>query len=129
MKDIKSTLEGVKDTIKNVADTDLASDLAGGLAAVAGASGLGQASQNIVSKAKDLATEVQSKYIESGAKETVEAIGSQISEKLDEISGQAMYQLVQDRLTEQDRFNDLLATKLSEALERILELEKRLADK
>ncbi len=129
MKDLKSALSGVKDTIKSVADTDLASDLAGGLAAVAGASGLGQASQNIVSKAKDLATEVQSKYIESGAKETVEAIGSQISEKLDEISGQAMYQLVQDRLTEQDRFNDLLATKLSEALERILELEKRLADK
>jgi hypothetical protein len=40
-----------------------------------------------------------------------------------------MYQLVEERLTEQDRFNDLLATKLHEALERISELEKQLAQK
>ncbi len=79
----------------------------------------------IVSKAKNLATDVQNTYVERGAKEKVDAVQSQISGKLDEVSGQAMYQLVEERLTEQDRFNDLLATKLHEALERISELEKR----
>jgi len=85
--------------------------------------------EQLVSKAKDLATDVQSKYVESGAKEKVDAFQSQISRTFDEISGEAMYQLVQERLAEQDRFNDLLATKLHEALERISKLEKQLADK
>ncbi len=82
-----------------------------------------------VTKARDLATDVQRTYEESGAKGKVDAVQSQVSGKLDEISGQAIYQLVQERFAEQDRFNDLLATKLHDALERISELEKRLADK
>ena len=84
--------------------------------------GLKKATKNTVNKVVD-------KYVESGAKGTVDARRSQISGKFDEISGQAMYQLVQERLAEQDRFNDLLATKLQEALERISDLEKRLAGK
>ena len=84
--------------------------------------------QALASKAKDMATDVQRKYEESGAKEKVDAIQSQLSETLDELSGQAMYQLVQERLAEQERFNDLLATKLHEALERISQLEKQLGD-
>ncbi len=83
----------------------------------------------VVTKARDLATDAQRKYEESGAKGKVDAVQSQISGKLDEISGQAIYQLVEERLAEQDQFNDLLATKLQQALERISELEKRLADK
>ena len=85
--------------------------------------------RELANKAQDLASDVQRKYEESGAKKKVDAIQSQVSGTLDELSGQAMYQLVQERLAEQDRFNDLLATKLHEALERISKLEKRLADK
>ena len=80
-------------------------------------------------KAKALACGVRSRVVESRAKGKVDAVQTQISGKFDEISGQAMYQLVQERLAEQERFNDLFATKLHEALERISELEKRLADK
>jgi hypothetical protein len=83
----------------------------------------------VASKGKDLASEAQRVYKESGAKGKVDAVQSQFSGKFDEISGQAMYQLVQERLAEQERFNDLIATKLHEALERISELEKRLAGK
>ena len=39
-----------------------------------------------------------------------------------------MYKLVQERLDLQDRYNDLLATKLHEALERISKLEKKLSE-
>ena len=82
----------------------------------------------VVTTTKNRSTDAQRKYEESGAKGKVDVFQSQVSGKFDEISGQAMYQLVQERLVEQDRFNDLLATKLHEALERISELEKRIAD-
>ena len=82
--------------------------------------------QKPVRKVKDVAIDGQSKYLESGAKGKVDAAQSRISGKLDEFSGQAMYHLVQERLAEQDRFNDLMATKLHEALKRISDLERRL---
>lgn len=53
----------------------------------------------------------------------------QAGHHLDTISGKAMYDLVRDRLELQDRYNNLLASKLQEALERIDELEKRLAER
>ncbi|MBI2486455.1 MAG: hypothetical protein HYW01_05770 [Deltaproteobacteria bacterium] len=83
----------------------------------------------IVNKAKKLASDVHKKYVESGAEEKVDIFTNKSSEKLDEISGHAMYKLVEERLAEQDRFNDLLATKLHEALERISELERKLLQK
>ena len=111
MSRLRGTLKGLTDVAKNKVNKVVDSD--------------GKA----VTKARDLATDAQRKYEESGAKGKVDSVQSQISGKLDEISGQAIYQLVQDRLAEQDQFNDLLATKLQQALERISELEKRLADK
>ena len=79
-----------------------------------------------VRKVKDVVNDGQSKYLESGAKGKVDALQSRVSGKFDEVSGQAMYHLVQERLAEQDRFNDLMATKLHEALKRISDLERRL---
>ena len=111
MSRLKGTLKGLKDVAKNKVTKSVDSD------------------RKAVTKARALATDAQRKYEESGAKGKVDAVQSQISGKLDEISGQAIYQLVQERLAEQGQFNDLLATKLQEALERISELEKRLADK
>ncbi|MBC97006.1 MAG: hypothetical protein CME63_04615 [Halobacteriovoraceae bacterium] len=48
------------------------------------------------------------------------------SNALDEISGKKLLALVEERLTIQDTYNDILATKLEEALQRIEELEQRL---
>ena len=110
MSRLKSNLKELTDVAKNKANKIVVRD------------------SKVGTKARDIAAGVQSTYVESGAKGKVEVFESQVSGKLDEISGQAMYQLVQERLAEQDRFNDLLATKLHEALERISELEKRLAD-
>ena len=111
MSRLKGTVKGLKEVAKNkvnnVADSD----------------------GKVVTKARVLASDVQRRYEQSGAKVKVDAAQKQMSGKLDEISGQAIYQLVQERLAEQERFNDLIATKLHEALERITELEKRLSDK
>ena len=111
MSRLKGTLKGLKDVAKNKVKEVVDSD------------------GKVVTKTRALATDVQRKFEESGAKGKVDAVQGEISGKIDEISGQAMYQLVQERLAEQDRFNDLIATKMHEALERISELEKRLADK
>ncbi len=85
--------------------------------------------RKLVGTSKEVTAYVESTYAESGAKAQVDALQSRVSGQLDAISGQAMYQLVQERLAEQDRFNYLLATKLHEALERISALEKQRTDK
>ncbi len=46
-----------------------------------------------------------------------------VKEKLDSATGQKMYDLVQERLAVQDQYNDVLAAKLHEALQRIEVLE------
>lgn len=53
-------------------------------------------------------------------------VGGKVSGQFDVLSGQAMYEAVQERLAKQDHFNDVLANKLFEALERVEELEKLL---
>ena len=111
MSKIKRNLKGLGDVAKNKATKVIGRD------------------SKVGTKTRDIATGIQSGYLNTGAKGKVDAVQSQISEKLDEISGQEMYQLVQERLVEQERFNDLVATKLQEAHERIAELEKQLSDK
>jgi polyhydroxyalkanoate synthesis regulator phasin len=64
----------------------------------------------------------------SRAREYVESVMKQADQGLNTISGKAMYELVRDRLELQDRYNDLMATKLQEALDRIEELERRLGE-
>ena len=89
MSKFKRTLKGLTDGTKSKAIKIVDSDA------------------KVVTKAKDLATDVGRKYAKSGTKGKVDAVQSQISGKFDEISGQAMYQLVQERLAEQDRFNEV----------------------
>lgn len=59
---------------------------------------------------------------EMGTKASGAAVDA-ISGKLDSMSGQRMYDLVQERLAVQDQYNDVLASKLHEALQRIEKLE------
>lgn len=77
-------------------------------------------------KVDSLASVASKKYEESGAKSTVDTVSGKVSESFDVVSGQAMFQAVQDRLTKQDQYNDVLANKLLEALERISQLEQKL---
>lgn len=84
-------------------------------------------SQAIYHGAREHADQITDQYQNSRAREYVEAVLKQTGQGLDTISGKAMYELVRDRLDLQDRYNDLLATKLQEALDRIQALETKLA--
>ncbi len=85
--------------------------------------------QTLYKGAVGQAGHLSDQYQNSRAREYVETVMKQAGHGLDTISGKAMYELVRDRLDLQDRYNDLLATKLQEALDRIDALEKRLAER
>lgn len=84
--------------------------------------------QTFYKSAVGRAEHLNDQYQNSRAREYVESVMKQAGQGLDTISGKAMYELVRDRLDLQDRYNDLLATKLQEALDRIDVLERRLAE-
>jgi hypothetical protein len=65
-------------------------------------------------------------YKESVVKEKLDIVTGATSNQLDVISGQKMYDLVQERVELQNEINDVLAFKLQEALNRIESLEKQL---
>ena len=48
-----------------------------------------------------------------------------MSGKLDEVSGKRLVELLEKKLAIQDSYNDILATRLAEALDRIKALEDR----
>ena len=52
-------------------------------------------------------------------------VGEVAGEHLDKLSGKEILELVEQRLAVQTEYNDVLATKLEEALSRIAELEKK----
>lgn len=62
----------------------------------------------------------------SRAGQTVSSASKRASEHFDTLSGAAILRLVEERLEVQARYNDLLATKLDEALRRIETLERQL---
>jgi hypothetical protein len=64
---------------------------------------------------------------EMGVTERVHAAAQSLSDGLDTVSGKRILDLVEKRLEAQARYNDILATKLSEALDRLAALEARLA--
>ena len=111
MRSLKDAVTSLKDEAKSRVNSGVNSD------------------GKVVTQGKDLANKGRRGYENSGANGKIDSAQSTISGKLDEISGSAMYQLVQERLSEQEQFNDLLATKLQEALDRISELENRLANR
>jgi len=60
---------------------------------------------------------------ESGVTEQLKKVSDQTGEQFDKISGAKILQLVEERLEIQKKYNDILATKLEEALSRIKKLE------
>lgn len=97
--------------------------------------------------ASDVAETVKNEYEKSGAKDKVDKktkqakvfldetgvsdkaaeISSNVSEHLDAVSGKKILDLVEERLELQSSYNDILATKLEEALNRIETLENQIA--
>lgn len=75
----------------------------------------------------DQATERTQNVLEkTGIPDFAGRVSKTANEQLDSISGAKMLALVEERLQIQDHYNDILAAKLQEALDRIEKLEKQL---
>jgi len=62
---------------------------------------------------------------DKGITDTAKMVAQSASSKLDTMSGAKTLQLVEERLALQEKYNDILATKLDEALKRIEALESK----
>lgn len=104
----------------------------------------GNVAKDAAETAKDAADTISEGYKQSGLKDTVEGAAGWTKDQLDRtgvtataqsiaettgqafdtITGQKILELLEQRISLQDRYNDILATKLEEALRRIAALEE-----
>jgi len=75
-----------------------------------------------VTEVLDLALEKVPSTIDA-AKDVALDASDAFSNRIDELSGEKMFKEVEERLNQQDKYNDILATKLHESLQRIQDLE------
>ncbi|HEY4260358.1 MAG TPA: hypothetical protein VGM98_09365 [Schlesneria sp.] len=61
----------------------------------------------------------------TGATSAIKSTAGAVAGKLDEVSGKRLVELLEQKLRVQDSYNDILATRLAEALARISLLERR----
>lgn len=61
-----------------------------------------------------------------GAKKAIKDTTGAVVEKLDQVTGKRLVELLEAKLRAQDEYNDILATRLAEALDRISKLEARI---
>lgn len=64
----------------------------------------------------------------TGAKKLIADSAGAAVEKLDQVTGKRLVELLEEKLRAQDLYNNVLATRLAEALERIARLEAKLND-
>jgi hypothetical protein len=65
---------------------------------------------------------------ERGAKKAIKDTAGAVVGKLDQVTGKRLVELLEAKLKLQDTYNDVLATRLAEALERIASLETRVSE-
>lgn len=85
----------------------------------------GDKAKEVGSKAGEVVDNAVKKYDDSVIKEKIDVVSDATTNQLDVISGQKMYDLVQESIELQNNINDVLASKLHEALKRIEVLEKK----
>ena len=62
-----------------------------------------------------------------GVKKAVGSAVDAVSDRFDQVTGKQLVELLEERLRIQDEYNDVLASRLADALERIAAIEKRLS--
>ena len=62
---------------------------------------------------------------ERGIKDAFSDAAEAVGDKLDQVTGKQLVELLEAKLRRQDEYNDILATRLSEALQRIAALETK----
>lgn len=64
---------------------------------------------------------------ERGIKDAIADATEAVGDKLDQVTGKQLVEMLEAKLRRQDEYNDIMATRLAEALQRIAALEKTLA--
>jgi len=77
------------------------------------------------SKLESVVKTVDNELEQRGAKKTIKETTGAVVGKLDQVTGKKLVEMLETRLKVQDEYNDILATRLAEALERIAKLEAR----
>jgi hypothetical protein len=72
---------------------------------------------------------IDSELEQRGAKQAAKDTAGAVLDKLDQVTGKRLLELLEERLAAQDVYNNVLATRLAEALERIAQLEARIGDR
>lgn len=78
------------------------------------------------SKLESAVNYIDSEFEKRGTKQAIKETTEAVVGKLDQVTGKQLLELLERKLQLQDAYNDVLATRLAEALERIAELETRL---
>ncbi len=76
----------------------------------------------LVSAIEYLDDAIDQQAIHSAIVDAAEAVG----DKLDQVTGKQLVEMLEAKLRRQDEYNDILATRLAEALQRIAAIEERL---
>ena len=71
-------------------------------------------------------TYIDSELEDRGAKQAIKSTAGAVVGKLDEVTGKRLLELLETRLQKQDTYNNVLATRLAEALDRITALEAQI---
>jgi hypothetical protein len=77
------------------------------------------------SKLESAVNYIDGELDQRGAKKATKDTTGAVVGKLDQVTGKRLVELLEEKLRIQDAYNDVLATRLSEALERIAKLETR----
>lgn len=80
------------------------------------------------SKLESAVQRIDNELDERGVKKVAHETTQAVIGKLDEVTGKRLLELLEEKLRLQDAYNDVLATRLAEALARISKLEARLHD-
>jgi hypothetical protein len=83
-------------------------------------------SSGVKSKVEKGLSETKQFLDDKGITDTAQKAKVSVSDHMDGISGAKILQLVEERLEIQNKYNDILATKLDEALKRISQLESKI---
>lgn len=83
------------------------------------------ANSQVGAKVADAARSANREFQNSAVKQKLVDVQEGVSDHLDTLSGAKILQLVEERLEVQAKYNDILATKLDEALQRLAALEKK----
>lgn len=78
------------------------------------------------SKLESVVNYLDGELDQRGAKKAIKDTTGAVVGKLDQVTGKRLVELLEEKLRIQDEYNDILATRLAEALERIAKLEARL---